>query len=88
MKGWEVVTLANSDSQTNTMMPNYVCQHEFPILPLEDLDDHPLSLSRRTRPLGFIILCVQVREIAGYDEDIVFLVMLDESDFLEGKFPR
>ena len=34
-----------------------------------------------TSPLGFVILSFQVQGIAGYDEDMVFLVVLDESDF-------
>ena len=32
-------------------------------------------------PLGFVILWVQVSKITGYDEDVVFLVVLDESKF-------
>ena len=35
----------------------------------------------RWKMLGFVILCVQVREIARYDEDVVFLVVPDESEF-------
>ena len=35
----------------------------------------------RTHPPSFVILQVQVSEIAGYDEDVVFLVVPDESDF-------
>ena len=35
----------------------------------------------RMRPMGFMILQVQVSEIAGYDEDVIFLVVADESDF-------
>ena len=35
----------------------------------------------RTSPLGFVILHMQVRGIAGYNEDVVFLVVPDESDF-------
>ena len=34
-----------------------------------------------TSPVGFVILHMQVRGIAGYDEDVVFLVVSDESDF-------
>ena len=32
-------------------------------------------------PLGFVILLVQISEIAGYDEDVVFLVVPDKSEF-------
>ena len=49
--------------------------------PLEDLVDYPLNLmalgGKRTSPLGFVILHVQVRGIAGYDKDTVFLVVPD-----------
>ena len=36
---------------------------------------------KRASPLGFVILCIQVWGIAGYDEDVVFLVVSNESDF-------
>ena len=84
VEGREVDTLADSGSQVNTVTPGYVCQHEFPVLPLHDLVDHPLNLAglggTRTRPLGFVILRVQVNEITGYD-DVVFLVVPDELEF-------
>ena len=35
----------------------------------------------RTSPLRFVILRIQVWGVTGYDEDAVFLVVLDESDF-------
>ena len=54
-------------------------------LPLEDLVDHQLNLvgldGKCTSLLGFIILCMQVREIARYDKDVVFLVVPNESEF-------
>ena len=85
VEGREVNALADSGSQVNTVTPGYVRQLEFPMLPLHDLIDHPLNLiglgGTRTHPLGFVILRVQVSEIAGYDEDVVFLVVPDESEF-------
>ena len=55
------------------------------MLPLRDLVDHPLNLvglgGTRTHLLGFVISRVQVKEITGYDEDMVFLVVPDESEF-------
>ena len=65
--------------------PTLVQQYGFPVLPLEDLVDYPLNLMRlgrkHTRPLGFVILRIQVWGITGYDKDAVFLVVPDESDF-------
>ena len=58
----EVPALADSSSQVNTMMLNYVKCHEFPVLLLEDLVDHCLNLiglgGMRTSPMGFVILQV------------------------------
>ena len=69
----------------NTIMPAFVQQYGFPVLPLEDLVNHPLNLvglgGKCTSLLRFVILCVQVREIAGYNEDVVFLMVPDESEF-------
>ena len=47
--------------------------------------DYPLNLmglgGKRTSPLRFVILHMQVWGIAGYDEDAVFLVVPDELEF-------
>ena len=85
IEGRNVNALADSGSQVNTITPAFVQHYGFPVLPLEDLVDHPLNLiglgRKCTSPLGFVILHVQVWEIAGYDEDIVFLMVPDESKF-------
>ena len=85
IEGRNVNALVDSHSQVNTITPAFVWQYGFPVLPLEDLVDHPLNLvglgRKCTSPLGFVILHMQVREITGYDEDVVFLVVPDESEF-------
>ena len=85
IEGRNVHALANSGSQVNTIMPAFVQQYGFPVLPLEDLVDHPLNLvglgRKCTSLLSFVILHMQVWEIMGYDEDVVFLMVLDESEF-------
>ena len=85
VEGCEVDTLADSGSQVNTVTPKFVTQNGWLVLPLEDLVDHPLYLvglgGNRMRPLGFVILRVQVKEIMGYNEDIVFLIVTYGSDF-------
>ena len=60
IEGHEVNALDDSGSQVNTVIPSYMHQHEFPILPLGDLMDYFLNLiglgGIRTRPLCFEIL--------------------------------
>ena len=79
----DFTTLADSGRQVNTITPALVQQYRFPILPLEDLVDYLVNLvglgGMHTSPLGFVILCMQVLGVAGYDEDVVFLVVSDES---------
>ena len=85
IEGRDVNALADSGSQVNTITPALVQQYGFPVLLLEDLVDYPLNLvglgRKCTSPLGLIILHMQVWGITGYDEDTVFLVVPDESDF-------
>ena len=85
IEGRNVNALADSGSQVNTVMPAFIQQCGFPVLPLADLVDHLLNLvglgGKCTSPLGFIILHMQVRDIAGYDEDVVFLMVPNESEF-------
>ena len=85
IEGRNVNALAEIGSQVNTITPAFMQQYGFLVLPPEDLVDHPLNLvglgRKRTSPLSFVILHVQVWEIAGYDEDVVFLVVPDESEF-------
>ena len=81
----EVNTLMDSGSQVNTVTHGYMHQYEFPILPLCDLVDQPLNFiglgGTRTCPLSFVILWVQFNEITGYNGDVVFLVVPNESEF-------
>ena len=90
LEGCDVVALADSGSQVNTMMPEFVKSKGYPVLPLEELVDHSLHLiglgGQWTHPLGFVIARLQVKEVAGYDEDTVFLVIPNESAF-SGRVP-
>ena len=54
-------------------------------MPLSGLVDYSLHLvglaGQHTCPLGFLIARLQVKEVTGYDEDVIFLVVPDESTF-------
>ena len=67
------------------MMPEFVQERGYMVLPLDKLVSHPLHLvglgGQCTCPLGFVLVRLQVKEVAGYDEDVVFLVVPDGSAF-------
>ena len=79
LEGCSLLALADSGSQVNTMTPEFVQAWGYPILPLDKLVDYPLHLvgvgGQCACPLGFVIARLQVREVAGCDEDVVFLVV-------------
>ena len=85
IEGRNVYALVDSGSQVNTITPTFMQQYGFPVLPLEDLVNHLLNLIGLGRKcmslLGFVILHMQVWEIAGYHENVVFLMVPDESKF-------
>ena len=84
IEGRNVNALVDSGSQGNMITPTFVQQYGFSVLLLEDLVDHLLNLvglgGNCTNLLSFI-LHMQVWEITGYDEDIVFLMVPDISEF-------
>ena len=81
----EVAVLADSGSQVNTIMPEFANAQGYPVLPLEKLVNHPVDLvgigGWHIHPFGFVIARLQVKEVAGYNEDVVFLVISDQSAF-------
>ena len=81
----EASALADSGSQVNMMKPEFVQERGYPVLPLSGLGNYPLHLvglgGWHTCPLGFVIARLQVKEVTGYDEDVIFLVVLDGSNF-------
>ena len=67
------------------MTLEFVQERGYPVLPLSGLVNYPLHLvglgGQCTCPLGFVITRLQVKEVVGYDEDVVFLVVPDDSTF-------
>ena len=86
VEGTKVTSLLDSGSRVNTIVPGFVEKLDLPVYPLEDLVGNlPLTLvgvgGCRTRPKGFVIVKVQVDEVAGYNEEQIALVVPDESEF-------
>ena len=80
--GWVQAWWTSSAGNSGTKVtPEFLQERGYPVLPLSGLVNYPLHLvglgGQRTCPLGFLIARLQVREVAGYDEDVVFLVVPD-----------
>ena len=80
------MALLDNGAQINTIMPKYVSDH---LLQME-LNTNLLGAkitcvglgNTYMRPLGYIIIWVQVDGVQGYDEDLIALVILDLSNFV------
>ena len=81
----ELSTLADSGIQVTMMTPEFVQERDYLVLQLDKLVNYPLHLvglgGQCTCPLGFVIVRLQVKEVAGYDDNVVFLVVPDELAF-------
>ena len=79
------MALLDNGAQVNTIMPRYVKECSLPVGPITDLMDAKVACmglgNAYTRPLGYIIIRVQVDGVWGYDEDQIALIILDFSNF-------
>ena len=73
-------------AQVNTITPKHVSDHSLHIGPITDLMGSKVTCmgldNAYTRPLGYIVIWVQVDGVWGYDEDQIALVILDLSNFV------
>ena len=75
------MALLDNSAQINTIMPKYVSDHSLQMGLITNLLGAKLTCvglgSPYTRPLGYIIIWVQVDRVQGYDEDQIALVIPD-----------
>ena len=75
------MALLDNGAQVNTIMPRYVSDHSLQVGPITDLMGSKVACmglgNAYTRPLGYIMIRVQVERVQGYDEDQIALVILD-----------
>ena len=66
-------------------MPRYVKEHSLQVGPITDLMGSKVTCmglgNAYTKPLGYMVIQVQVDGVQGYDEDQIALVILDFSNF-------
>ena len=80
------MALLDNGAQINTIRPKYVGDLSLqmgPIINLLGAKVTCIGLSNAcTRPLGYVVIWVQVDRVQGYDEDQIALVILDLSNFM------
>ena len=71
--------------QINTITPQYVSDHSLQVGPITKLLGAKVAcvgvFNAYTRPLGYVVIWVQVDRVQGYDEDKIALVIPDLSNF-------
>ena len=79
------MALLDNGAQINTIMPKYVSDHSLQKGPITDLLGVKITCiglgNAYTRPLGYIIIWVQVDGVQGYNEDQIALVIPELSNF-------
>ena len=80
------MALLNNCAQVNTIMPKYVSNHSLQVGPITDLMGSKVTCmgldNAYTRPLGYVVIRVQIDGVQGYDKDQIALVILDLSNFV------
>ena len=80
------MALLDNGAQINTIMLMYVSDHLLQVGLITDLIGAKVACmglgNAYTRPLGYVIIRVQVDRVWGYDEDEIALVILDLSNFV------
>ena len=79
------MALLDNGAQVNTITPRYVNEHSLQVGPITDLMGSKVTCmalcNAYTRPLGYVVIWVQVDGVWGYNEDQIALVIPDFSNF-------
>ena len=85
VNGESCMALLDNSNQVNAIMPRYVRDHSLQVGPFTDLMGSKITCvelgNAYTRPLGYVVILVQVDGVQGYDEDQIALVIPDFSNF-------
>ena len=85
INGESCMALLDNGVQINTITPKYVSDHPLQMGLITDLLGAKVTCvglgNAYTRPLGYVIIWVQVGRVQGYDKDQIALVILDLSNF-------
>ena len=80
------MALLDNGAQVNTIMLKFVSDHSLQVGPITDLLGSKVTCmglgNAYMRPLGYVVIWVQVDGVQGYDEDQIALVIPDLSNFV------
>ena len=90
INGESCMALLDNCAQVNTIMPRYINEHSLQVGLITHLMGSKVVCvglgNAYTRPLGYVVIQVQVDGVWGYDEDQIALVILDFSN-LQPEYP-
>ena len=79
------MALLDNGAQVNTITPRYVKEHSLQVGPITNLTGSQVACvglgNAYTRPLGYVVIQVQVDGVQGYDKDQIALIIPDHSNF-------
>ena len=85
INGESCMALLENGDQVNTIMPRYVSNHSLQVGPITDLIGSKVACvglgNAYIRPLGYVMIQIQVDRVQGYDKDQIALVIPDLSCF-------
>ena len=80
------MALLDNGAQINTITPKYVSDHLLQVGPITHLIGTKVTCvglgNTYTRPLGYVVIWVQVDRVQAYDKDQIVLVILEFSNFV------
>ena len=81
INGESCIALLDNGAQVNTITLRYMSEHSLQVGPITDLMGSKVACmglgNAYTRPLGCMVIRVQVDRVWGYDEDQIALVIPD-----------
>ena len=84
------MALLDNGAQIKTIIPRYVSNHSLQVGLITNLIGSKVACvglgNAYTRPLGYVMIWVQVDRVQGYDKDQITLVIPDLSNF-EAQIP-
>ena len=85
INGKSCMALLDNGVQVNTITPKYLQEHSIPVGLITDLMSSKIACvglgNAYTKPLGYVVVQVQVDGVWGYDEDQIALIIPDFSNF-------